>query len=1101
MGRNEVARSDPEVDEVLESAGLGHLAERFAAEDIDSTVLWMLRDGDLREMGLTLGQRKKLLERLTSGSKTPVSGTAPHAPEPELRRLTVLFSDLVGFTELTTQIDPDEMRAILQSYYAAARRAAKVFGGFIASLQGDGVIMLFGFPTTRGGSADRAVGAAHALMADLRAMSHHLSDGRDIGVAARIGIASGKAIVGYPDGATGGEPQMVGPVINRAARLQGIAGPGMVVVDEPTRVLATPAFAFARLPDAALKGFEQKVPVSEAVVPAAMASALPSVPAGNVIRSAHEKEAMVLAGALREAWGRRMVLVLLSGEAGIGKSTLLRQITAEAADGGVRVLRLVCSALSAHIPLQPVIELLEWLLGAASESAPGVRLDALRRLLAPAEAAEIRAVSALLGLARLTPGGMSTPEEDRRLLIGALTRFLVRQGTGPCLIAIEDIHWADATTREVLRACAGSALENGVMLLATSRDGEDPIWQGNARHLHLPLAPLGPEAAAKVLSHHLSGRALSEPVLQTVLTRSDGNPLMLEALARSAEGWNDAAAGQEVQVPASIYESISARLETLQVGRKAAAALSVFNAPTDPATLALSLGVGTRDLDDAVAELVDAGVCESSGAGLRFRHNLYREVCYERLVKSARERLHRAAFAALTDRVHDIGTDRPGHLAWHAFEGGDHARAAPLSLAAGEQAMQRSALTEADHFLRQALASLDRIDRTREVDKLRLRVLVAQASVSRARLGIASDEVGVLGLQVLELARGLGESRSEMIALNGLYAHALVRANYADARDWSERLSETASLSQDQTFGMIGTRGRGVVAFHTGALQQGAALLRQALDSYEETRHAPLAHVHGYDHAEICAVFLSMTLWVMGDPAGAAEISAFSVSHSRRIGHMHSLAQALSFRAMLTALAGDGAAALVSAQEAVEVAEKHGLAVMRGVGGFFGEAGRLLVRLEPPTEGDLTLLRQRHAALMQVNPWNYLPLTCTLLARLHLAGNAVGQAEDALLQAEAVQVHTGEIFVRPELMRLKAQVLAAKADPVAAQAVLLAAFRDAEGMGAWMLALRIACDLAEAAPSPRALERLRTVRGRMTSEDDGWDLTRAQTLLRSAVIT
>ena len=1091
-----MARSDPTVVSILASVGLSNLSARFAEEDIDATLLWSLRDGDLREMGLTLGQRKKLLQRLTLGDAAPAPAPASASvpAEPELRRLSVLFSDLVGYTELTTRLDPDDMRAILQAYHGAARNAARVFGGFIASLQGDGVVMLFGFPTTQAGSADRAMGAAHALLADLQALSRRWSDGGAIEIAARIGIASGRAIVGYPDDATGGEPQMVGPVINRAARLQTIASPGAVVVDDPTRALATKAFAFARLPDATLKGFDQKVPVSQ-VLPRAT-SAAPDASPAVVILSAHQHEAEALNRAWADAATRQTVLALLSGEAGIGKSTLLHQFTCRIAGDGARVLRLACTALSAHVPLRPVVELLEGMLGAATESAPAVRLDALRQLLAPASSAEIEAVAELVGLMRKAPGSRSAPDEDRRLLFGVLTRFLL--GTGPCLIAIEDLHWADATTRDILQACAGAAPASGVMMLATSREAADPIWQDRPGTLHLVLGPLGQTAAVQVLSHHLSGRVLPDPVVQTILTRSGGNPLMLEALARTAEGWQDTEGGQDEQVPASIYESISARIEALRVGRKAAAALAVFDAPTDAATLAQALGVELPDLADAVAELVGAGVCESAEGTLRFRHNLYREVCYERLVKSVREHLHRAAFAALTERVPDIGTLRPGHLAWHAFAGGDHERAAPLSLAAGEQAMQRSALIEAGHLLRQAKVSLDSLTRTRALDQLRLRVLIAQASVSRARQGIAADKVGVLGKKVLDLARDLGDSRSEMIALSGLYAHALVRADYAGASQWAERLSETAMASQDRTFAMIGTRGRGVVAFHTGALAKGADLLRQALDGYDEARHAPLAHVHGYDHAEICSVFLSMNLWVMGDPAGAAALSAYSVSHSRRIGHLHSLAQALTFRAMLMGVAGDGAAALTAAQEAAEVSDRHGLGAFRGVSGFFVEAGHLMERPEAPTAAELASLRQRHAQFKLANPWTYLALSGAMMAALHLAGGDVAMAAEVLTEAEAVEGRTGEIFLRPELMRIRAQIHAAQADPAAAEAGLRAALEDAQAMGAWMLALRIACDLAEAAPSARSLDRVRKTRARLISEDGGRDLQRAQALLASA---
>ncbi|MCA3575274.1 MAG: adenylate/guanylate cyclase domain-containing protein, partial [Aestuariivirga sp.] len=414
---------DPEVEAILASLGLAHLAGRFADEDVDMSVLRSLGENDLRELGLTIGQRRKLLDRLKEES--PQGGAAP-AAEPESRRLTVLFSDIVGFTELATRIDPDEMRTILQSYYAAARSAARQFGGFVASLQGDGVVMLFGFPATQAASADRAIGTAHALLRDLSTVSHRLSDGSRIGIAARIGVASGRAIVGYPDGTRSGEPQMVGPVINRAARLQAVAEPGTVVVDEATRALASPSATFQTLPDATLKGFADKVTVWRAIV-RAEPSAGPKPPA-PAARSAHEAERQLLDAALQRALAGHPSLVLLSGEAGIGKSTLASGFADQAAQDGLGVLRLSCRALSAHVPLRPVVELLEAMLGTAADASPAVRRDALRQLMAKAPAEDATAIASLLGLRTGLSAAMA-PETDRQVLLGALARFLMATET------------------------------------------------------------------------------------------------------------------------------------------------------------------------------------------------------------------------------------------------------------------------------------------------------------------------------------------------------------------------------------------------------------------------------------------------------------------------------------------------------------------------------------------------------------------------------------------------------------------------------------------------------------------------------------------------
>ncbi|WP_161957382.1 AAA family ATPase [Aestuariivirga litoralis] len=1088
---------DEEVRTVLESVGLGELAPRFAAEDVDATLLWSLEDGDLRDLGLTLGQRKKLLERLKAGRSAADRESGTALPEPEFRRITVLFSDLVGYTELTQRLDPDDMRGLLQRYHAAARDAARQHGGFIASVQGDGVVMLFGFPTAQTASAERAIGAAHAVLARLRGLQHRLASGETIDLEARVGIASGKAIVGFGPDYAGGEPQMVGPVINRAARLQATAPPGGVVVDEATRALAAAAFAFDALPEAALKGFGQKVPVAlalpQGVPPGPPRSIDPAIP------SAHEAERGRLAEAWRAARPPQPAMVLLSGEAGIGKSTLVAQFAAELRGAGAQVKRLSCMALSANVPLRPVIDLLDTLLGTAADSAVKVRFEQLERLFAWATPAERSAVAVLMGLGGVVPGGVTATQLDRRLLLSTLARFLMQSEAAALLVVVEDVHWADATTRELLAACADTACETPVMLLATSREAEDPVWRAESGPLQVPLSPVTEDAARRVLAHHLAGRDLPEAINEAIVTRSAGNPLMLEALARWAHDWTVAQPGQEFEVPDSIYESISARLDALPSGRKVTAALSVFDEPTEERVLAATLGMTAADLGPALAELARARIIErrggSAAASVRFSHSLYREVAYERLVKSAREGLHRSAFAALTRSHADLARQRPGHLAWHAHEGGDHASAAPLAVAAGEQALQRSALMEATHFLRQAEMSIERMGEGEKTDPLRLRVLIAQSSISRARLGIASEEAGRLGREVLELAQKLRETRSELIALTGLYTHALVRAEYAAAGKWAGLLHAKAEQAQDRTFRMIGRRGMGVVALHTGALAEAALALQEALDSYDEAQHLPLAHSHGYDHAEISSAFLSYALWISGDPVGGLAASEFSVSHSRRIRHHHSLAQALIFRSMLLLVAGDWQQCLAAAQECAELGRRHDLGVMRSAGGFFVMGVQLLMREAPPAAAEYAALNQKLADFRRMNPYNYQQVIGIVLAQLYLRSGSPAEADAALQQSEAVQNRTRETFLEPELMRLRAQILRASGEEGAARDALAAALQVAEKMGARMLALRIACDMAEADPSAETLARLAAARRKLTSQDEGWDLMRCQALL------
>ncbi len=1093
-------RMCPQVRAILDGLGLGHLAPRFAAEDIDISVFRLLRDGDLRELGLTIGQRRKVLAAI-AGSRggadgAELSGDAEALPGLELRRLTVLFCDMVGSTELATRLSPDDMHGLMQAYYRAVRSVAKQQAGFVASLQGDGVVLLFGYPHSRGGSAGRAIAAGMALQEALATLRHRVADGQEVPIITRIGIATGKAIVGYPEDAPTSEGlKMVGPVVNRAARLQTLARPGTLVTDEATRDEAETLYRFERLPAAVLKGFGEAVAVSRVVGrqdPQPSQQPQPE-PAGAL--TGREREADRLRELFQDACDARPAFVLVSGEAGIGKSTLVSRFLAQVSDAGARVVRLACLSLATNLPLRPVIDHVDSLIGASVAGDPDARRDALRGFLPDVTEAEFAGLASLLGSeAAQTAAG---PKPDRAHLLGLLARWLTRSDRAPVVLAVEDLHWADATTRDLLQRCAEVAEDPGLLIVATSRDAEDPLWSADPRRRAIEVRRLDRTASERLLETALGGRGIPDAVRDLVLARSDGNPLMIGVLARTIDAMGDADLQHEVNVPTSIYESISGRIDGLHAGKALANALAVLDAPATEATLGRLTALPAEDLRQGLSELLEEGVVvwteDQPRPLLHFSHSLFREVIYERLIRAQRRDLHRAALAHLRETDPGMEEQRPGILAWHAAEADDHAAAAPLSVRAGEQALSRSALIEATYHLDRALASIDRLPPGRSAQTLKLRALAALAAIKRARLGIASDEAGALGREVLALARQVQDTRSELLALNGLYAHALVRADYLLAGAWAAELGQVAEMAQDATFRMIAERGAGVVAMHTARLAPAIAGLRAALDRYDVDRHLPLAHAHGYDHAEICAVFLSFALWLSGDLVEAERISRFSVEHSESIDHAHSLAQALAFRSLLAALARNADVALRAGTRAAEIGARFGLPVMRGAGDFFADAARLVVRSGAPDQIEMAEFLAKRDAFLAVNPYNYGPLAATLVAEVMLRRGETGQAMIVLDEAEATERRTAETWTRPELLRLKASGLVASGDPGAAKALRKEAFALADETGARTLALRIACDMAD--DSMEARDLVADQLGRLVSTDSGWDIRRAQSLL------
>ncbi len=1087
----------------LEELDLGGLLRHFLEQDIDDTIFAELRDADLRELGLSLGQRKKFLIGLDRRRAQPGgNGSRPlEGASLEVRRLSVMFCDMVGSTELASRMSADEVCEVLQAYYRIASKVTRRFGGFISTLQGDGIVVIFGYPQTRGANAERAVASGLALLAAFGARDLCIPGSRSIPFRVRIGIASGRTIVGQnSDEFARSEIQMFGPVPNLAARLQTAAETGALVIDDATRTQVGDSFVCERLPDASLKGFDAPVPISR-VIGARHGGRLHAGGSRIVAAIGRKAETEALLRVWSRAKASRSGSAAIVGEPGLGKTLALRMIEARAELEGARVVRLACSPLAANAPLQPVIEALEDMIGSAGESADSARLDALRNHLPEAPEDELLRVAAMLGIQVSRPAPNHPGPAAREALLGILTAWLLGHRDRPTLIALEDAHWADATTLELLERIETLRAGRRLMLVVTSRDPEEKIWSSDPDRLLLRLSALPQPEASEMLDAILGGRAVPFSVRRDILGHSDGNPLLIEELAKSSERWSENL-DRDVQAPGSIYDSVAERLDALQIGRPVASGLAAFGMEADVEALRTSLSMSSADLDVALEELREAQILERALSGaeavVRFRHMLYRDVVYERLPSPTRAALHAAAARAILELDPDRAARQPELLAWHLLRAGDFEAAAPLALQAGERLAQQSALIEAGHYLDEALSAIDEFRDDADASRMRLRALAALAAVNRARFGIGSDGVGELSKQALDLARRLGDRDAELLALNGLYANALVRADYRAAEVWALDLQSAAKAAGNDTFAMIGARAAGVVALHVGDFEGAVAGLRAALEQYDVVRHKELAYAHGYDHAEICAVFLSFALWVRGDLEAARRTSAYAVRHSRIIEHAHSLAQSLSFRALLGMLAHDDADLAEAGVEAVEVSEQHGLKVMAAAGRFFHGSARLLALTRAPTTSEIMELLEAREPFLKHNPFNYRPATEVGIASCAFKAGLLDLAEGHLARGEQAQSATGEIWTAAELMRVRAHLAGARGGPEATKSELIAAFEFARSTGAATFALRIACDLAEVDPSEEAHARLGTAAGAMISFDDGWDTRRLQMLQAGA---
>ena len=625
-----------DVADWLAALGLAQYAGAFADNHIDRDLLPTLTDDDLKSLGVaSLGHRKRLLAAAAASGPPAGAPAMPVRPpagptQPQRRQAVVVFADLCGFTELSRGIDPEELRRLVERFYARADAIIVEAGGTVDKHLGDGVMAIFGAPVAHGDDALRAVRAAKALHEAMVPLGEELARP----VQLHIGIAAGEVVAG----AIGGEQHytVLGDAVNLASRLVGAAGPRETVVDGDVQRLAGDAGRFAAMGERTLKGIERPLPLWRFLDIDAARSGATAPFVGRAAERARIEAAIQTAA--RERHGR---FVLVRGEPGIGKSRLVEEVTR-----GAFVLGATVHAAQALDFGGPRGGLLALLLRALAMP-PGA---AAPRPLPPDAPALLHAALADgLGLAMpaIAATAWQTAGPQQRLAAGhdvLATMAELAAQAGPLVLVCEDLHWADAETLAGIARLARTGRELPLAVIATSRGEGDPLDRGLRDQLD-GMAPLvidiGPLQPAEAAAFAAGERGISADLVTSCVERAGGNPLYLEQLLRNAAEASAAA------LPASLRSLLIARVDRLPaVEQEAVQAAAVLGQRFDAAALAAVLDVASPPLENALR----LGLMRSEGSVVRFGHALIREGVYLSLLRERRAALHRRAAAWYADR-------------------------------------------------------------------------------------------------------------------------------------------------------------------------------------------------------------------------------------------------------------------------------------------------------------------------------------------------------------------------------------------------------------------------------------------------------------------
>jgi class 3 adenylate cyclase/tetratricopeptide (TPR) repeat protein len=1113
-----------DIAEWLASLDLGEYAGRFAENGVDLSVIRDLTENDLKELGVLLGHRRKMLRAIaelqwapTNKPQTAVASAAKdHA---ERRHITVMFCDLVGSTALSARLDPEDMRLVMVLYHGRIAEVIAGYQGIVARYMGDGVLAYFGYPQAHEDDAEQALRAGLALVDAMP----NLKTGADVPLQVRVGIATGVAVVGDLIGEGASQEQaVVGDTPNLAARLQTLAEPGTVVISGSTRRLTGGHFEYRDLGAVSLKGWAEPIVAWQVLRTSGVESRFEAQHDSKLTPLfGRDEEIDLLLRRWRIATQGEGRVVVLTGDPGIGKShigvALQERIQAEPHT----TLRYFCSAHYANSALFPFIGQLERAARFKRGDTRDEMLAKLETLLVQSADDGDRTVALLANLLSLpVPDRHRLPELSpqgrKAMTLAALLAQLEGQAARqPVLMMFEDVHWIDPTSLELLTVAVDRVPHLRVLLIITARPEFTPPWPPHAHVTTVALTRLGRAGGAAIIERITGGKTLPEEVKNQILTRTDGVPLFVEELTKMVlesgvlQQRDDHYELQQplppLAIPATLHDSLIARLDRLAPIREVAQIGAVVGRAFSYELLNAVAGFQQGQLDEALDRLVRSGLIlqrgENPQAVYTFKHVLVRDAAYSCLLKPRRMQLHAVIGSTFEQRFPEIVEAQPETLAHHLTEAGLNEKAVGYWLKAGKKAAQRFANLEAIAHLKRGIETMSRLPHGSRSDRLELDLQFALGPCLIATQGPASSTAIATFARGRELCARVGDAPEYLQVMFWLATASVIRGELQQAREVTATLLDLAEARNDRPMLINAIRGLGMILLFMGDVVDARALTERAFAVFgasSETERLA-ARSAGQDAGAAGLALMSWALWVLGHIDMASARMAAALQRADTIGHPHTQAYVCYYASVLHALRGEPAIARRHAERCLTLSDEHGFRHWHGLSRAV--RGICMAMLDPSvgTLKEVTAaLEQYRGAGFQLGITALYVLLCPALLLRHELEAALEVTKQGLLAAS----HNGERIFEAELYRLKARALLVRGTPAArteAQALLDQALEIARGQQARSLELRAARDLSalwiDQGRRDGALGLLTSIYSWFTGGFDTQDLKEAKALL------
>jgi class 3 adenylate cyclase/tetratricopeptide (TPR) repeat protein len=885
-------------------------AKRLASDENDRILVWI---GDAHAVTSEVAQptQPPAAQQQPSPEVTPRITASP-SPDAERRQLTVMFCDLVDSTQLSSQLDPEEYRDVVRAYQSACTEVIQRYEGHIAQLLGDGLLIYFGYPQAHEDDALRAVHTGLRILEAMGDLNQELQQAKGIHLAIRVGVHTGLVVVGEMGGAGRQEQLALGETPNIAARIQGLAEPNTLMISTDTYRLIQGYFECKDLGAQSLRGVTESMRVYHVLRESGATSRLDvAQPRGLTPLVGRESEVTLLLERWEQVKAGHGQVVLLTGDAGIGKSRLVQMLKEHVANQPYTCWECRSFSYFENAALFPLTDLFQRLLQFQAEDTPDEKLGKLEQTLSQYRLPLEESVQLFAPLFSLPipedryPALNVSPQRQRQKTLETFVAILLELAERqPVLLIVEDLHWTDPTTLELLNLVLDQTPTAALLTVLTCRPTFQPSWTHRSYLTEVSVTRLAQPQVERMIQRVAGGKTLPPEVCQQIIAKTDGVPLFVEEMTKAIL---ESGALKEVDgyykltgsfstfaIPATLQDSLMARLDRLMTGKVIAQLGATIGRQFSYALLQAVSQLDEEMLQHELGRLVEAEIVYKRGvppqATYIFKHALIQDAAYESLLKSTRQHYHQRIAQVMEAQFPKTAEAQPELLAHHATEAGLTEKAVEYWHQAGQRAADRSAHVEAISHLTKGVELLETLSETPARTQREIMMYLMLGSSLITTKGYASPEVERVHTRAWSLHQHVEETPHLVSVLFGLRRLYLHRGQVQRARELAEQILRLAQQSSDQALLLEAHIGLGAVLYYPGEFVTARTHLETSLTLYTSARRQSYTLLYGLNPGVTAQSHNARVLWLLGLPAQALQSVREALRLAQELSHPYSQA-------------------------------------------------------------------------------------------------------------------------------------------------------------------------------------------------------------------